>query len=91
MALRPIKILDQVQEEYRDYLTTEFRAKDPALRAALEHELDSPGFLAQVPFYQAHRPFMNGKKRSDLPLDPFYIKAFRLVPNHPASRPIPFF
>lgn len=45
MALHPIKALDHVIDEYADYLGTEFRAKDPKLREALERELDAPGFL----------------------------------------------
>ncbi len=53
--LHPIRALNQVIEEYRDYLRTEFRAKDPGLRAALEAELDRPGFLAREALYQAHR------------------------------------
>src|SRR5208337_4570356 len=61
MSLHPIKALDHVIAEYRDYLRTEFRAKDLELRAALERELDAPRFLAQEPFYQAHRPFKQGK------------------------------
>lgn len=70
MPLHPILALDHVIAEYRDYLRTEFRAKDPELKAELERELDQPLFLAQEPFYQAHRPFKNGKKWSELPLDP---------------------
>lgn len=70
MSLHPIKALDHVIEEYRDYLLTEFRAKDPALREALERALEAPGFLAQEPFYQAHRPFRSGKPWRDLPIDP---------------------
>ncbi|MEW6137145.1 MAG: DEAD/DEAH box helicase [Thermodesulfobacteriota bacterium] len=70
MTLHPIRILDQVLDEYRDYLLTEFRAKDPNLRAALERELDAPGFLAQDTFYQAHRPFRTGSLWRDLPLNP---------------------
>jgi hypothetical protein len=69
MALHPIKALDHVLEEYRDYLRTEFRAKDTNLRAALDRELDAPGFLAQEPFFQAHRPFKAGKAWRELPLD----------------------
>src|SRR3954467_2710119 len=69
MSLHPIKILDHVLEEYRDYLRTEFRAKDANLRAALERELDAPGFLAQEPFFQAHRPFKSGKAWRELPID----------------------
>ena len=34
MALHPILLIDHVVSEYRDYLRTKFRAKDPALRAA---------------------------------------------------------
>ena len=70
MSLNPIVALNRVIDEYRDYLLTEFRANDPALRAALERELDRPLFLAQEPFYQAHRPFRSGKRWRDLPLDP---------------------
>jgi hypothetical protein len=69
MSLHPIKILNNVLDEYRDYLRTEFRARDPRLRAALETELNAPGFLAQVPFYQAHRPFKDGRKWRGLSLD----------------------
>ena len=69
MPLHPIRALDRAVEEFKDYLRTEFRAKDPGLRAALEAELDRPGFLAQEPFFQAHRPFKPGKKWRDLPLD----------------------
>ena len=69
MSLHPIKALDHVIDEYADYLRTEFRAKDPKLRAALEAELDARGFLAQEPFYQAHRPFKSGKRWRDLPID----------------------
>jgi hypothetical protein len=69
MSLHPIKALDHVLDEYRDYLQTEFRAKDANLRAALARELDAPGFLAQEPFFQAHRPFKSGKAWRDLPID----------------------
>lgn len=70
MSLHPILALDRVVREYQEYLRTEFRAKDPALRASLEEALDRPLFLAQEPYYQAHRPFRNGKKWRELPLDP---------------------
>ena len=33
--LHPIIALEQVLEEYRSYLMTEFRARDPALREGL--------------------------------------------------------
>ena len=55
--LHPIRALDHVIDSYRDYLTTEFRARDPQLRQALENALDRAGFLAQEPFFSAHRPF----------------------------------
>ena len=67
--LHPIKALDHVVSEYRGYLVTEFRAKDPALRAALEEALERQGFLAQEPFFQAHRPFKPGKRWDELPID----------------------
>ncbi len=69
MPLHPVRALDHVIEEYRDYLLTEFRAKDPALKQALEAEIDRPGFLAREPFFQAHRPFKEGVRWRELPLD----------------------
>jgi hypothetical protein len=75
MPLHPILALDHVIDEYRDHLCTAFRAKDPGLRAALEQALDEPRFLAQEPFFQAHRPFRSGKRWRELPLDPKLAQA----------------
>ncbi|MEI7730993.1 MAG: DEAD/DEAH box helicase [Verrucomicrobiota bacterium] len=75
MSLNPILTLDHVIDEYRDYLRSEFRARDRSLRLALEAELDRPLFLAQEPFYQAHRPFRAGEPWSRLPLDPALARA----------------
>ena len=83
MSLHPIKALDHVIDEYADYLRTEFRAKDPNLRAALEAELDARGFLAQEPFYQAHRPFKNGKRWRNLPID---AKLAQVMENRSKSK-----
>ncbi len=69
MSFNPILALNQVIAEYRDYLRTEFRAKDPQLKEALERELDQPRFLAQEPFFQAHRPFRRGQRWRELPID----------------------
>jgi len=69
MAFNPIAVLDQVTEEYRDYIRTEFRAKDATLRQRLEEALDRKHFLAREPFFQAHRPFRSGKRWRELPLD----------------------
>ncbi len=70
MSLHPIRVLDSVIDEYRDYLLTEFRAKELGLRAALEGQLDAAGFLAQESFYQAHRPFVPGSAWRDVPIEP---------------------
>ncbi|MBI4651699.1 DEAD/DEAH box helicase [Candidatus Desantisbacteria bacterium] len=67
--INPLKALNQIIDEYRDFLLTEFRAKDPLLKEALEHELEKPGFLAQEPFFQAHRPFKVGKRWVELPIE----------------------
>jgi hypothetical protein len=75
VSLNPIIALDHVIEEYRDHLQSEFRARDRALRQALETELDRPLFLAQEPFYQAHRPFRAGEPWNRLPLDPALARA----------------
>ncbi len=69
MAFNPIAVLDQVTEEYHDYIQTEFRAKDAALRQRLIEALDRKHFLAREPFFQAHRPFRSGKKWRELSLD----------------------
>lgn len=69
MTLHPIRVVDEVIEEYRSYLRTEFRARDEKLRADLEAALDQPQFLAQEPFFQAHRPYRLGKRWSELPID----------------------
>lgn len=69
MAFNPIAVLDQVSDEYRDYIRTEFRAKDPTLRQRLAEALERPNFLAREPFFQAHRPFRPGKKWRQLGID----------------------
>lgn len=69
LTLHPIAIVDQVLAEYRAYLATEFRASDERLRQALERALDEPRFLAQEPFFQAHRPFKDGSRWDALGLD----------------------
>lgn len=69
MSLNPIRVIDQVLDEYRSYLSTEFQARDPQLRASLEAALQESGFLAQEPFFQAHRPFKSGRAWRDLGLD----------------------
>lgn len=69
MAFNPLAVLDEVTQEYRDYIQTEFRAKDLALRERLAAALERENFLCREPFFQAHRPFRAGKKWRDLPLD----------------------
>ncbi|MGQ9369061.1 DEAD/DEAH box helicase [Azospirillum sp. ST 5-10] len=69
MTLHPIAVVNHVIAEYRNHVSTEFRARDERLRAALQSELDRPLFLAQYPFFQAHRPFKEGRPWRDLGLD----------------------
>lgn len=69
MPINPIAVVREVIEEYKSHIRTEFRARDKKLREALERELDVPGFLAQHPFFQAHRPFRAGKPWAELGLD----------------------
>jgi hypothetical protein len=75
MTLHPITLVDRALDEYRSYLATEFRASDPALRKALEDALEQAGFLAQEPFFQAHRPFKDGKAWRDLGIDAALARA----------------
>lgn len=70
MTLHPISVVNRVIDEYESYLLTEFRARDPKLREALQEALKQPRFLAQEPFFHAHRPFKDGKDWTDLGLDP---------------------
>lgn len=69
LAINPIEVVDQVIDEYRNYLLTEFRARDSKLRKALEAALTQPLFLAQEPFFQTHRPFKDGLPWRELGLD----------------------
>jgi Lhr-like helicase len=69
MPINPIAVVREVIDEYKSHIRTEFRARDKRLREALERELDAPGFLAQAPFFQAHRPFRAGKPWAELGLD----------------------
>jgi DEAD/DEAH box helicase len=69
MPINPIAVVCEVIEEYKSHIRTEFRARDKKLHEALERELDAPGFLAQHPFFQAHRPFRAGKSWAELGLD----------------------
>ena len=69
MTIHPIAVVDRVIDEYQRYLETEFRARDPGLRLALEEALQRPRFLAQEPFFQAHRPFKDGARWDALGLD----------------------
>jgi ATP-dependent helicase YprA (DUF1998 family) len=68
-VLNPITVLDETIKSYRDYLLTEFRARDPGLRRKLAERLNDPGFLAQEPHFSTHIPFRSGKPWRDLPLD----------------------
>lgn len=69
VTIHPIAVVDQVTDEYESYLLTEFRARDARLRTALEEALLRPLFLAQEPFFQAHRPFKEGRPWRELGLD----------------------
>ena len=46
MSLNPIVALHHAIQKHRDHLQSELRARDRALRGALETELDRPLFLA---------------------------------------------
>lgn len=68
-AIHPIAVVDNAVSEYRDHVLTEFRASDATLRQALEDALARPRFLAQDAFFQAQRPFKEGKRWDELGLD----------------------
>src|SRR5262245_15594329 len=70
MPIHPIAVVDRVIDEYRSHVLTEFRARDDRLREELIRALKGQGFLAQEPFFQAYRPFKEGKLWGDLDLDP---------------------
>ena len=83
MSLHPIKALNQIIDEYKDFLLTEFRAKDPKLKESLEREIEKPGFLAQEPFFQAHRSFVAGKTWQDLSIDEKLAKVMERTSGRP--------
>ncbi|RMF01045.1 MAG: DEAD/DEAH box helicase [Alphaproteobacteria bacterium] len=88
MAFNPIAVLDQVTEEYRNYIQTEFRARDLTLRQRLSEALERPRFLAREPFFQAHRPFRNGKRWHDLPIDKKFATVMeRRAAHHGSATP----
>src|SRR3954447_3761366 len=60
-VLNPIAVWNDTIQNYRDYLTTEFRARDETLRGRLEEALDRPRFLAQDAYFSTHIPFLAGK------------------------------
>ncbi|MBK8136682.1 MAG: DEAD/DEAH box helicase [Chloroflexi bacterium] len=67
--LHPIKALDHVIDSYRDYLITEFRARDERLKDELQEALTRENFLAREPFFSAHTAFESGKAWEALGLD----------------------
>ncbi|ACY13366.1 DEAD/DEAH box helicase [Haliangium ochraceum] len=68
-TIHPLRVVEDAITEYQAHVLTEFRARDPALRAALEEAMGRPHFLAQEPFFQAHRPFKRGARWDALGLD----------------------
>lgn len=70
MPIHPIAVVDRVIEEYKHHVATEFRARDERLREELRGALEKDGFLAGPAFFQAYRPFKEGKAWCDLGLDP---------------------
>jgi ATP-dependent helicase YprA (DUF1998 family) len=85
LDLHPIAALDHVIDSYRDFLQTEFRAKDEHLREALEQALDRRGFLAGETFFSASRPYKKGVPWKDLPLDTQLAEAMRKRSKSPTS------
>ena len=85
MTLHPITVVDQVIDEYQSYLSTEFQARDDKLRQALEDALGQPRFLAQDPFFQAHRPFKSGARWDELGLDAALSKVMVTEPSSKRS------
>ncbi len=75
--LHPIKALDHVINSYRDYLITEFRARDERLQDELQDALTRDNFLAREPFFSAHTAFESGKAWESLGLDDRLAAALR--------------
>lgn len=60
-----IHLANRVVEEYRSYLLSTFRFKDPQLRASFERALEE-GHLAKGPFLEATPTFRRACKTADL-------------------------
>ncbi|MFO0588416.1 MAG: DEAD/DEAH box helicase [Polyangiaceae bacterium] len=69
MPIHPIAVVEPVIEEYKEHFATEFRARDERLRNELRGALETDGFLAGPAFFQAYRPFKDGRPWRDLGLD----------------------
>lgn len=75
--LHPIKALDHVIDSYRDYLVTEFRARDARLQDELQDALTRDNFLAREPFFSAHTAFESGRAWEAFGLDDRLAAALR--------------
>jgi len=84
-TIHPIAIVNEAINEYRDHVLTEFRARDLELRRKLEEALDEPRFLAQAPFFQAHRAFRPGLPWLALGLDRDLARAVQVRARDPHS------
>jgi hypothetical protein len=56
MPLHPISVVNHVLGGYRSYLRTEFGARDPKLRTAVEESIETRHVLAEGTSLPAHLP-----------------------------------
>ncbi|HTV72465.1 MAG TPA: DEAD/DEAH box helicase, partial [Candidatus Acidoferrales bacterium] len=74
--MNPFAIARQVEEDYKAYLRTNFRASDPQLREAFSRALDERNFLIREPYVSLAAPFQLGNKLADLGLAPAVEQRF---------------
>jgi Lhr-like helicase len=74
--VNPFAIARQIEEDYKAFLRSNFRASDPHLREAFSHALDERNFLIREPYVSLAAPFQLGQPLADLGLAPAVEQRF---------------
>ena len=62
----PIEAASRIDSDYRRYLKTLLRPKDPAIRASLTHAVDSAESLTKGPLLELTPPYVPGSTAQQL-------------------------
>ena len=75
--MNPFAISRRVEEDYKAFLRSNFRAADEGLRAAFSAALDTKNLLIREPFVSLAAPFALGDPLTALGLEPVIEQRFR--------------